>query len=308
MRTVYPFALAIIPLLAACDGLPTGTGEAGASHFESAAFGMAVLPQPDVATRPSLLMSADWLAHNSRRPNVVVLHVGTPGSYAAGHIPGARFIPLSALQGTHGGVPIMLHPAATLRSVMEVAGISTSDHVVVYGDGALQAARGFFILDYLGHPRVSLLDGGLAAWRSGGYEVATGAPAAAGAGRMGPPVRSERLVGAAWVLANAGGPGVVLIDARPAADFAIARIPGASSLPWTLLVESTALPRLRPAPDLRALFASTGVDVRSTVATYCVSGMMSSMAYFAARYLGYDVRLYDGSWLQWTALGMPIES
>jgi len=67
------------------------------------------------------------------------------------------------------------------------------------------------------------------------------------------------------------------------------------------------MPRLRPVPELRALFAQAGAGAPDEVVTYCTSGMMSSMSYVVARYLGYNVRLYDGSMFEWTALGFPLE-
>ena len=121
------------------------------------------------------------------------------------------------------------------------------------------------------------------------------------------PVRDDRLVTADWVQARLGDLRVKLVDARPATAFAVSRIPGAASLPWTLLVESTAMSRIRSVPELRALFAEAGTEASGEVVAYCTSGMMSSMGYFAARYLGYRVRLYDGSMLEWTALGLPLE-
>jgi thiosulfate/3-mercaptopyruvate sulfurtransferase len=296
--------LALLPILAACDRLPTEPQHAGGLDELRAAQ----LAVPPVATRPNLLVSADWLLTHGSRPNVVVLHVGSPAGYASAHVGGAQFVNLSSLQATLDGVPLMLHPATTLRAVMQAAGVSTSDHVVVYGDGPLQAARGFFVLDYLGHPRVSLLDGGLPAWSAIGGAVVTGAPALTGPGSMRTPVVERRFASSSFVLQRLYAPGTVLIDARPAANFQAGRIPGAASLPWTNLVQSTSLPLLRPVGELRTMFADAGADRRLELVVYCTSGMMSSVSYFVARYLGYDVRLYDGSMLQWTALELPIES
>jgi thiosulfate/3-mercaptopyruvate sulfurtransferase len=259
-----------------------------------------------VATPPALLVSVNWLAENRTRPNVEVLHVGTLANYNQGHVPGAWFVNLASLQSTQNGVPIMLNSPDVLRSVLEAAGVTTSQHVIVTGDGPLAAARGFFILEYLGHPSVHLLDGGRAAWQAA-FGLSTEPASAARPGRMVTPVRADRLATADWVHARLGDPGVVLLDARSAGDFGVSRIPGAVNLPWTQLVESTAMPRLRSVPELRALFAHAGADARDEVVTYCTSGMMSSMSYFVARYLGFKVRLYDGSMFEWTALGFPLE-
>jgi thiosulfate/3-mercaptopyruvate sulfurtransferase len=271
----------------------------------------ALLPEaathaPPVATPSGLLVSVDWLAEHRGRPNVAVLHVGTAAAYNAGHVPGAWFVDLAALQSTQNGIPVMLNPPDVLRGVLEAAGVATSQHVIVTGDGPLQAARAFFILEYLGHPSVHLLDGGRAAWQAA-FGLSTGSAVAERPGRLATPVRADRLATADWVEARLGDPRVVLLDARPAVNFAVSRIPGASSLPWTQLVESTAMPRVRSVPELRTLFAEAGTDTAHEVVAYCSSGMMSSVSYFVARYLGHNVRLYDGSMLEWTALGLPLE-
>ncbi|NIQ54333.1 MAG: sulfurtransferase, partial [Gammaproteobacteria bacterium] len=74
------------------------------------------------------------------------------------------------------------------------------------------------------------------------------------------------------------------------------------------LIRSTAQPALRDPESLRARFREAGVDDGDTVVTYCRTGMQSSFAYFVARYLGYDTRLYDGSFMDWSRRGeLPVE-
>jgi thiosulfate/3-mercaptopyruvate sulfurtransferase len=304
MRTRIWIGATLATLLAVvgCDRVPTEPSPVPSQQLAAASE----LEHPPVATPPGLLVSVNWLAENRTRPNVVVLHVGTLATYNQGHVPGAWFVNLASLQSTQNGVPIMLNPPDVLRSVLEAAGVTTSQHVIVTGDGPLPAARAFFILEYLGHPSVHLLDGGRAAWQAA-FGLSTTPASAARPGRMVTPVRADRLATADWVRGRLGDPGVVLLDARPAGNFAVSRIPGAVSLPWTELVESTAMPRLRSVPELRTFFAQAGADARDEVVTYCTSGMMSSMSYVVARYLGYNVRLYDGSMFEWTALGFPLE-
>jgi thiosulfate/3-mercaptopyruvate sulfurtransferase len=302
LLAALPLAL---PLLSACEAVITAPTSPTAPAVTEAVAQATVQPQPPVATRPHLLVSADWLLQQQRRPNIVVVHVGALATFAAGHIPGARFLDLGSLQGTYDEVPLILRPLGDLRAALETAGVSTSDHVIVYGDDPLRAARGFFVLEYLGHPRVSLLDGGLAAWAAGGGTVAQGAPTATRPGRMVTPDWPSLNVSSAWVLANLDAENVILLDARPAAGFAAGHIPGANSLPWTDFVQAGLL---KPVPDLRELYAAAGARHRDLAIMYCTSGMMSSVSYFVARYLGFDVRLYDGSWLEWTALGLPQAS
>jgi 3-mercaptopyruvate sulfurtransferase SseA len=237
MRIWTGATLATLLAVVGCDRLPT---EPSLVDSQQPAAALELVHAP-VATPPGLLVSVDWLAENRARPNVVVLHVGTLAAYNAGHVPGAWFVNLASLQSTQNGVPVMLNPPGVLRSVLQAAGVTTSQHVVVTGDGPLAAARGFFILEYLGHPSVHLLDGGRAAWQAA-FGLSTEPASPERPGRMVTPVRADRLATADWVQARLGSPGVVLLDARPAGDFGVSRIPGAVNLPWTQLVESTAMP------------------------------------------------------------------
>jgi rhodanese-related sulfurtransferase len=127
--------------------------------------------QPPPPVRAELLVSVGALGRTLNEPGTVVLHVGRDRqSYDAGHIPGARFVPLSSLVVEREGVPNELPPVAQLEEAFEAAGVSDDSRVVLYGDlEGLAAARAFFTLDYLGHPGVALLNGGLDAWREAGY-------------------------------------------------------------------------------------------------------------------------------------------
>jgi thiosulfate/3-mercaptopyruvate sulfurtransferase len=267
--------------------------------------------EPQLTTRTDLLVSGEWLAARLQDPTVVVLHVGTQANYDAGHIPGARFVALAPLQPTRGGIPLMLAEPAVLREAFEAAGVSAQSHVVVTGDGIVQAARGFFMLEYLGHPRVSLLDGSKPGWAADGRALSTQRAAPPTRASLTTTLRADRLATLDWVRQNMQRDGIVLVDARSKADYAgeveptatIPRpghIPGAHNVFWQDLVASTAVPRLKDVTALRTLYAATGAGPRSTIVAYCFSGMLSSIGYFVARYLGYDVKLYDGSMFEWS--------
>lgn len=304
MKTFISMVAATLLLTACADTAPPITAPAASPAFSKP------LAVPPVALRPQLLVSTDWLADNVDRRNVVVLHFGTLASYNAGHIPGARFVNLGALQPAQNGVSTMLLDDDQLRAAIQAAGVSTSDHVIVTGGGITAATRGFFILDYLGHPRVSLLDGGIAAWQANGLPISTQMETPT-PGSMVTPTRSDRLVTWDWVFAALGNEDVTLLDARPFAAYEgtanpnpnpprNGHIPGAHSVFWQQFIVSTANPLLKDPEILRQLVASTGATTSSTVVSYCFSGMLSSVAYFVARYLGYDARLYDGSMFEWS--------
>lgn len=323
----------------------------------SAAACMVYVPpsyvEPDV--EESLLVSVDQLNRRlTGDRNLVVLHVGRDrASYDAGHVPGARFLALSSIVTEQGGLPNELPSVEALDAAFEAVGVSDSSRVVLYGDlGGLAAARAFFTLDYLGHRHHALLNGGLEAWRAAGRTVATDAPQVA-RGTLNPTPRPEIVVNADWIRERLNDTTVVLIDARPAAQFRgedaagsprPGHIQGAENIFWRTLIVSEQNPELRSSDVLRALFGVAGArhpaeavvqqrererELReerraagekgpapavaplrgSTVVAYCQTGVQASFLYFVSRYLGYETKMYDGSFIDWSRRGTeyPVE-
>lgn len=269
---------------------------------------------PASAARPALVTTAESLAGELESPRVVVLHVErTREPFEAARIPGARFLPLGAIVTERDGLPNELPEVPVLDSVFESLGVTDDARVVLYGD-PLAAARAFFTLDVLGHgDHVTMLDGGVEAWRAAGRAVVTGPdtmPAVGVAtGGLTPRLAAEVMVDAQWISARTGDPRIALVDARPPEEFSGAvpgdgvtrpgHIPGAANLFWKQALVSDSIPRLHDTTTLRELFAAAGAEPGDTVVTYCRTGVQASHAYFVARLLGYTVRMYDGSYLDW---------
>jgi thiosulfate/3-mercaptopyruvate sulfurtransferase len=298
--------------LAACAPSADEGGRGGGSGV--AAETVAFSPQ----IQSDLLVSGEWLAGRLEDPRVVVLQVGAErAAYDRGHIPGARFLAVGSYVATVGSLANELPSVEHLDSVFESVGVSDDAHVVIYGP-PLAAARAFFTLDYLGHgDRASLLDGGLERWRAEGRPLSTESPSFS-RGNFTPRPQPEQVVDAAWVSEHLGDPRVALVDARPESQYTGAEagegisrpghIPGAGSLFWEKLIHSPADPVLEDPEKLRALFHEAGVEPGDTVVTYCRTGMQASFAYFVARYLGYETRMYDGSFIDWSMRPeLPVE-
>lgn len=232
-----------------------------------------------------------------------------PAAYAAGHIPGAAFVDLdadlSAPPGPRGRHP--LPEAADFAAAMRRCGVSGGRPVVVYdGSNGMAAARAWWLLRYFGHPRVAVLDGGLAAWRAAGGELATGdeAPKAAGdfeARPGGMPVLDA--AGAAALAADG-----VLLDARAPEryrgevepiDRVGGHIPGALNLPTALNVDDAG--RFRDPEAIRGRLEPLSVTEDSRVGAYCGSGVSAAHEVLALELAGVRAALYPGSWSEWVA-------
>jgi len=127
-----------------------------------------------------LLVSPDWLAARLADENLVILYVGAAPHYEAGHIPGASLVELGRISVTSDpGLCVEVPPVEKLREELSRLGIGDQSQIGLYaGTASYQSmTRVFFTLDYIGAgDRASILDGGLALWRSEGRplsEVAT---------------------------------------------------------------------------------------------------------------------------------------
>ena len=268
------------------------------------------------APRPSLVVSTSWLADRLGDRNLVILHVGTRDDYAAAHIPGAQFVSPADVSAPSGqGLSLELPSADAAQAVLERCGVGNDSRIVIYSsqNQLAQAGRIFFTLDAFGlGEQASVLDGGLPAWRAEGREVTTDVrPPRPSALTLRP---RATVVDFDWIVANGRKPGIVLVDARPAAQFAgagpAARAPGAGHIPGAVNIPVSQLladsGRLKPLAELAALFRSAGAAPADRIVAYCNTGNQSSAVYFIARYLGYDVVMYDGSMEDWNRRGGEV--
>ncbi len=263
------------------------------------------------STATGLLISVSALAARLDDPALVIIHAERDTAANTGsQIPGARFLPLRSFVVERDGVTNELPPVAQLDSVMESVGISTRSNVVIYGD-PLAAARLFFTLDYLGMAgRVSLLDGGLPAWNAASLPTSDAITTETARGILTPRVQRRRLIDVLELTRHLGAPGLQLFDARPPAEYSGAvagdgierpgHIPGARNVFWRTALTAQEPAFLKDPAELREMLAQAGLTRGRDIVTYCRTGVQASYLYFVFRYLGYEPRLYDGSFGEWS--------
>lgn len=270
--------------------------------------------------RSTMLVAPEWLAGRLKDPELVVFAVGQKGEFEQGHIPGAQFLDLNSisLRATpERPNSLELPPMTELAATFGQLGVSNSSRIVLYmtKDFVAGLTRVYWTLDAMGlGPRTSVLDGGWAAWqRAGGAQTAAVAPPKPG--KLTPCAQQDVLADLDAVKSGLGHPGVALVDARtpnfysgemPGRNMRPGHIPGAASIPFnTLLDEQT---RFRPEEQLRKQFTDAGVKRGDRVVSYCHIGQQATVVYFVARYLGFDARLYDGSFEEWSRHAeLPVE-
>jgi thiosulfate/3-mercaptopyruvate sulfurtransferase len=281
------------------------------------------------ATDAQPLVGAQWLNDHLQDKNLVVLDIrsaidgGGAKAYTEAHIPGSVHSDYdkAGWRVTRNNVPFMLPTVAELEKLIGDTGIDETTRVVVVPAGVSytdfgSAARTYWTLKVVGVNNVSILDGGVAAWR------AAKLPVESGDNKPSPTIFTATLNPALLAQVNdvekaesAGN--VTLIDARPASFFtgkekapnaaAYGHIPGAVSLDSARFYDSAAN-KLKPKAEL----ASLAKDVPAGPAvSYCNTGHWAATDWFVLHeMLGHnEVKLYDGSMVEWTAdAHRPIQS
>jgi thiosulfate/3-mercaptopyruvate sulfurtransferase len=282
---------------------------------------LATAMQPESSEWPSsMVVSTEWLAEHRDDRNLVILHVGQEDTYRKEHIPGARYIHFRDIARRDTGenaLPLEMLAPAQLRANLESFGISDDSRIVVYyaDEWVSPATRVIFTLDWIGlGDRTVLLDGGFDAWKKSGQPVTNEVPAK-GTGKLSAKPVRDIIVDAEWIRAKAPGKGVALIDARapvyydgpPHGRHRAGHIPGAINIAFNQVADDRMY--LTSLSALRTLFRDAGVKEGDLVAVYCHIGQQATAIIFAARALGHEVRLYDGSFDDWSRRkDLPVET
>ncbi len=264
---------------------------------------------------PQLLIETPELVAQLQNPQLRLIDARTKGEYQSDHLPGAVNLPALAtddLEANRKGYPL---PTDWAERLFRQAGVNTGSHIVVYDDqGNRFAARIFYVLEFFGAEHVQVLDGGFRKWQSEGRPLTSQTPQVA-RGNFSPAPQADILVTSEWLAGHLHD--VKIVDARSPEEFRGEKrlgprgghIPGAVNIEWTRVDSPGAIPTFLSATALEQLFIGAGVARGQEVVAYCQMGMRASAIYFALRLLGYArVRLYDGSWEDWSPqVQLPVE-
>jgi len=273
---------------------------------------------PADAQREPLVVTVDWLGDHLSDASLVLLQIGEKNDYESGHIPGAQFLDYASISTPHGqGLMLELPPVEQLLSVFEKLGVTNRSHIILYfgTNWVTPTTRVYWTLDYLGlGDRTSILNGGLLAWQATHHPVSTATKQPA-KGSITPALRKEIVADAAWISSHLNQPAVTVIDARTHEFYngsqsdgspRSGHIPGAFNLSYLEVIDQDNN-KFKSADGLKDLFRTAGLKPGNLMVSYCHIGQRATVLYFAAKMLGYEAKMYDGSWEDWSRrMDLPI--
>jgi thiosulfate/3-mercaptopyruvate sulfurtransferase len=253
------------------------------------------------------LVDGAWLAERLEDPSLQLLDPRPPVRYFSGHIRGAINVRADRLLEA-----LKEQGAEAAASFLSEAGVSGEKVLLVYDDADGQLACTLaWILEYLGHGRVLILNERLASWMDR-YGARALRPSRPPPGSFAPRVREELRVLLGEVLRRSSE--IKLVDARSREEFLGqielrgrgGRIPGAINIPWLEFLakgRQLFLPPGQLAEKMRSLVP------HGPLITYCSIGTRACVAFYGLKLAGYkDVRVYDGSFEEWASHPeLPVE-
>lgn len=279
-------------------------------------------------TTDTILVSPDQLTTMMAAEKVVIIDTRDADTYAAGHLPGAvnlREIFTFLATSTAEGLAAL---KSTFAEHFGAIGLSGAETAVFYEDalnsGYGQSCRGYYLLTWMGYPKIKVLNGGYSAWKAQGLPVST-APVTPKAATFPAGLKMADVMLTKDDVAAALKTGVTLLDVRDidewtgessspyGKDFAPrkGRLPGAKWIEWYRFMKPSAQGPVFKSPlEVQAECATAGIGTDDTVYLYCFKGARASNTFLALKQAGFnDVRMYFGSWNEWSRdAALPIET
>jgi thiosulfate/3-mercaptopyruvate sulfurtransferase len=208
------------------------------------------------------------------------------------YIPGAINIPYNKFLEKNG----VLKPVSDMTGFLGEAGISADDELLIYGEcqpcggGPSAATYVYWIMKYLGHEKVRLMDGGIEDWIAAGHPTSAKPINLTQKNYTYKPAAMNTDLLATYDYVHNKAPQI--IDARAVKEFEEGSIPGSINIPYDSVLDGK---KIKNETALQKLFSSFDKD--KPVVVYTNTGVKASMTWFVLTLLGYDAKIY--SWYDW---------
>ena len=276
-----------------------------------------LLTQINIVLAAAELVSTQWLAKNLDNNKIVLIDMSDSLQYQRFHIPAAIHLPYSYLNQSKQRVSLSIGSREIIKLLGQI-GISQDSHVVAYDDtGGLHATRLLWELEQLGHPKMSLLNGGQVKWIREGRTISFQTPTPSKAVKyIAKDINNARTATLNEVAPESRNKDIFLLDVRSPEEYRghptqprSGHIPGARFWQWDQALDIENGFVLYDASTLKKEMKQIGLsDQEQPVIVYCRSGHRASHTYFTLRQLGFkNVKLYDGSMKEYEqAKGRPL--
>ncbi|MBX3350718.1 MAG: sulfurtransferase [Nitrospira sp.] len=269
-----------------------------------------------------LLIDTDTLQQQLGRPGLVVIDVRGRAAYEfGGHIPGAVHSTWHEYSDPNAVAKGLLNPdLGQIEQILRRLGINHDSDVVIYSnpfDNWGDEGRMFWMLEYLGHPRLCILDGGWVKWTAEKRPFAHGSVSSTMGNFTARPVPALMMVkDDLKTIVKMSHPQTAILDARSVEEYlgkevsGIPRpghIPSAIHLAWNGFLNKDAT--IKDVTIIKEMLEAKGVHPGQDVICYCTGGVRSAWLYFILKLVGYPrVSNYPGSWWEWSRdFAAPVE-
>ena len=249
----------------------------------------------------------------------VLIDARKPGEFKKRHIPGAMPFSTYEMLVADSALDSMRTFAQSVADRFSSVGVRLDRPVVVYDEHTgMRAARELWMLEFIGHRRARMLNGGLTAWQAAGgpvladTEISTVRPT-----KIQLSIASGCTVPYDEVARRAGSWNFYVVDVRDDLEWAgkdetaccqrRGHIPHAIHIEWTKFLENG---KFKSPEKILALLEQHGINPRQEIAVYCHRGARSANTYYALKYAGVPgARNFIGSWHEWSSRAdLPIEA
>ncbi|MEC9423925.1 MAG: sulfurtransferase [Nitrospinota bacterium] len=285
-------------------------------------IGLALPQNQQAQINTKLLITADTLKKLPPEQRVII-DTRSKIKFLMGHIPGSinlsNWKEFTSKSSSIRG--LLINDENLISNILRSLGLDPEQSIIIYGDPTdpwRTDGRFFWMFERYGFTDVSILDGGIKAWKKIGEKLENGFQRKRKLSKITPDKihLNSKVIADKYLIKNVlNDKSYVLIDNRTQEEYRGStpygsprggHIPNALHIHWPDFFKRNGM--LKTTNELSRLLEKEGVSYGKEIVVYCTGGVRSAMAYFVFRYLGFKVRNYDGSWWDWSQdSNLPIE-
>jgi thiosulfate/3-mercaptopyruvate sulfurtransferase len=265
-----------------------------------------------------LITDPQSVADKMSEDNILLVDVALENIYQNGHIPGAVRLQFPSILYQHDNCDCDIPPIKQLSDALSILGLRPEHHVVAYDrQGGPMATRFLWTLEALGHKNYSYLDGGLAGWKSAGFDVSTSDSFKPSTNYI-CTRKGDGLADKQYILSKLGDPNTSILDTRLEEEFTNelvicdrgGNIPGARHFNWEDAIDTENSSSFRPVEELQTYMDKLNLKKDDEIIVYCQTHTRSAHTFYVLKHLGYpNVLAYPAGYSEWgNETDLPIEN